>query len=677
MVALFIITGGAQAAEQATSHGMLIGFFLYPHTPTLLALFLFAWALYLILNYYFTVFTPTKREITRISKVLSRHRDPESFASNFKNIDEAFANTSSFRDGWREFCETLHQTTAKVSGNPIYHNTKRPQDYLNERSITQSGRNIRELEFYPGIFVALGLVLTFIGLVVALMATQDAIITEKSALTNETTERVTNALNQLIGASAFKFITSISGISCSIVITWKSRSFVSDLSTRLLSLQNQLERGLVHLSAEIIQLRVADETSALAKTIREGFSEAIMEISGTELRNFATRMENIGLELQHTDDAVNQLGKSYKDQLEKLSQQFILSTDMVSKRVKDFETDLLKQQTTFFDQLQEQHQEQTKQIVESFTEHVNITQSCLSDFQASAQTSIETSHENLSDAARNITDHAKDIMTAYSQDLSSSSKDVFAEANEGLSELKLLVDSGFDMSLETLREVNNEFIKLSQDQIEQYTSQLTSRVNDVGDGISVSLKQLSDNFSGNVGEQFEHLSETTLRLVSATEKALNDHNSLQNQSTELISSITQVAEKLDRMNDDSEKLIQESTNKFTTTSEKIDTVANQIGELSTTLETKTNTEFDRLESILERMESGMKTSANNLGEMYSNSAELSKTVNSDVSQFLKEQSRSQGELSIAIEALRKELQTTSLKLEQGLSLRSLFGRLGK
>ena len=96
-----------------------------------------------------------------------------------------------------------------------------------------------------------------------------------------------------------------------------------------------------------------------------------------------------------------------------------------------------------------------------------------------------------------------------------------------------------------------------------------------------------------------------------------------------------------------------------------------------TLETKTNTEFDRLESILERMESGMKTSANNLGEMYSNSAELSKTVNSDVSQFLKEQSRSQGELSIAIEALRKELQTTSLKLEQGLSLRSLFGRLGK
>ena len=51
MVALFIITGGAQAAEQATSHGMLIGFFLYPHTPTLLALFLFAWALYLILNY--------------------------------------------------------------------------------------------------------------------------------------------------------------------------------------------------------------------------------------------------------------------------------------------------------------------------------------------------------------------------------------------------------------------------------------------------------------------------------------------------------------------------------------------------------------------------------------------------------------------------------------------------
>ena len=73
--------------------------------------------------------------------------------------------------------------------------------------------------------------LTFIGLVVALMATQEAINPDNLGATQETTKKVTDALQQLIGASAFKFITSIAGIGCSILISWKSRAYIGELSS--------------------------------------------------------------------------------------------------------------------------------------------------------------------------------------------------------------------------------------------------------------------------------------------------------------------------------------------------------------------------------------------------------------------------------------------------------------
>ena len=85
----------------------------------------------------------------------------------------------------------------RQDGTVIWQNTKRPQDYFTADAISKQRGSINAIDFWPNTFVGIGLLVTFLGLTVAVNDTAFAI---KSASGN--VEEVLGALEELLAVAS-------------------------------------------------------------------------------------------------------------------------------------------------------------------------------------------------------------------------------------------------------------------------------------------------------------------------------------------------------------------------------------------------------------------------------------------------------------------------------------------
>jgi hypothetical protein len=146
--------------------------------------------------------------------------------------------TASLAGAWDEFNETLF--IDDTQGAPVLRNAVRPGAFFNLDDLHFGAGFFRIL---PGVFVSLGLSLTFLGLIAAL--------TEMSQ-----GGRIDDAtMARLLGIASAKFIMSLTGLLCSIGLTILLRSRAGRLDDQLHALCRALERRLTFASLEEIALR--------------------------------------------------------------------------------------------------------------------------------------------------------------------------------------------------------------------------------------------------------------------------------------------------------------------------------------------------------------------------------------------------------------------------------------
>jgi hypothetical protein len=97
-------------------------------------------------------------------------------------------------------------------------NTVRPQSFINLTDARGELFGLKMMGSIPGYFVGLGLLLTFIGLVLAL---------DKAAGSTAagSAEAMTESLNELLAAATFKFSTSIAGLGASLALALIFRTY--------------------------------------------------------------------------------------------------------------------------------------------------------------------------------------------------------------------------------------------------------------------------------------------------------------------------------------------------------------------------------------------------------------------------------------------------------------------
>jgi hypothetical protein len=155
------------------------------------------------------------------------------FSRNFDRVTSVFLATdrrTNLLQAWREF----HETIVDESASPIQ-NTSRPFPFFQRVEPKQD-----QLSFWSNAFVGIGLVLTFLGLIVALR-------TAAAGMEGGDVRHAQGALTALLTVSGAKFFTSIGGIGASLWLRFAE----SDLTKKTKSVTREicelLERGLVYI----------------------------------------------------------------------------------------------------------------------------------------------------------------------------------------------------------------------------------------------------------------------------------------------------------------------------------------------------------------------------------------------------------------------------------------------
>lgn len=192
------------------------------------------------------------------------------FAAHYEQANNTLRDAQAIGPAWRDWAATL--LTPSVENRPVQ-STIRPGEYFGLDLLRECGINPRLHAAMPNLLVGVGLILTFFGLIVALMAAGEIASPSASA-----TQRAVELQKLLNGASA-KFATSLAGLFCSLLYTaWRGSRM-------------QLAERAVHAFLAALEERVPLATSATLQSE----ANAILRESQSQLEIFnATLATSIG-----------------------------------------------------------------------------------------------------------------------------------------------------------------------------------------------------------------------------------------------------------------------------------------------------------------------------------------------------------------------------------------------
>ena len=202
---------------------------------------------------------------------LRQCRSPSGFYDRIDQFDALMMSAPFLAHGWSEFIEACLFT--RRDGKVNIEVSIRPGVFLNLDDAEHAGLRIRWFHHLSGGFVGLGLLLTFIGLVAALYFSSTAInivIDGTHGLpAAEQTKAIQKALAQLLNTATFKFLTSIAGLGCSLVLASFQRKWTARLEGKVQELCRELERCTIIVTPEQLANRQHHELTAQSELLRE------------------------------------------------------------------------------------------------------------------------------------------------------------------------------------------------------------------------------------------------------------------------------------------------------------------------------------------------------------------------------------------------------------------------
>lgn len=202
--------------------------------------------------------------------------DPQDFSDRSETIsrsiqsDVAGSERRSVASAWKEYKETLVVYTEGQTR--VLRNAVRPGVFFNLEDLHFGVGFWRIL---PGLFVSIGLFLTFLGLIAALDSMGQAM--------EQAGEISQGAMTDFLTIASAKFIMSLTGLACSIVFTITLRARMGGLETALVRLNSLLEERLSFVSLEELAAKQLEAVREQREHFRSIGFELVAEL-GRPLR---------------------------------------------------------------------------------------------------------------------------------------------------------------------------------------------------------------------------------------------------------------------------------------------------------------------------------------------------------------------------------------------------------
>ena len=155
----------------------------------------------------------------------------QAFFEQFEAQSDQFARQTTFANAWAEFAKTVI-----IDGTrQLVRITRRPHEFFSEKSLVAPRINLRLYNAMPGYLISLGLFFTFIGLVAAIA------IAAQGLGTSANVEQTQAALVKLLDVASLKFISSVAGISLSVILSFVQKAIQNRVNLRIHQFNDAVE----------------------------------------------------------------------------------------------------------------------------------------------------------------------------------------------------------------------------------------------------------------------------------------------------------------------------------------------------------------------------------------------------------------------------------------------------
>ncbi len=173
-----------------------------------------------------------KASIARATAMLKTSDNPQAFYDQFETLGSKFASEPAFANAWNEFSKTVVLDTARL----LVRISRRPQEFFNTASVIAPRINLKLFAAMPSYLISLGLFFTFIGLVAAIAIAAQGLAKETELAQTQ------QALVALLDVASLKFISSVAGISLSILLSFAQKAWLNSVTMQLHRFCSALEQ---------------------------------------------------------------------------------------------------------------------------------------------------------------------------------------------------------------------------------------------------------------------------------------------------------------------------------------------------------------------------------------------------------------------------------------------------
>lgn len=229
------------------------------------------------------------RALDRMTVPLAKIDGPSAFKQKYSSVFAELAVDPLLGEYWRAYASTF---TGTRGGDGMIGYARRPKEVFNEQLLTAVGIDMRFYSSVPNLLVGMGLLFSFVGLVSALYFASFGVASASIGAAQ-------TALAELLAVATFKFLTSIAGLSASLLFSWGEKRQLHKISHRLSLFCTMLEARTNPVTSESLMLgqlerlrSIENHVSRLSRAVYVRVPQALEDTLAEEMREALVPLHN-------------------------------------------------------------------------------------------------------------------------------------------------------------------------------------------------------------------------------------------------------------------------------------------------------------------------------------------------------------------------------------------------
>ncbi len=489
---------------------------------------------------------PLTRQLSLHLEDLRRTEGEEGFAEHLPELSERFERSSLIAHCWSEFKETLIEPDIEDLQDledkdkvPVVRCPFSSADFFDREALLAQRLNLRQYNAIPNYLTGAGILGTFIGLVAGIHLAG-------AGLGSTDATQMNAALEGLLNGASLAFITSIVGLSTSIVFSSREKRWVHRFDILRGQWVEALDERLRRVTPETIALDTLRESRQQTLALQQFSNELAFQLVDALEKSVVTPMQPILEKVVESLEGIRSDQSSASDEtLERLIREFSQSiSGSAGKEMDSFASAVSSMSETLETQIsnltssQAAMQKSTESTIESLTDSFRENSRQLN---AELSTSVQGMVAQIGGAVRSMTSALADSTATTTTNM----QEIVASFGGSISKLQESIRSIEDVSVSTANVMTQVegllgTLRSTAEQLKATGDPIRSAANELSQTAS-SMHQVSQavmNSTGALGDIVDNVAEIQQQL----EKAWGDYTS---RFGEVDESLRRVFEELD------------------------------------------------------------------------------------------------------------------------------------